>query len=189
MNKKSKILVLILLFVFISVAGYGVYSYYWTRGDFAGSDTITIESFNPETNASSSNEFLGNGGTVSLSCYNNVCEGQFYISNNGSTAIDVEVLNAESDLEIFEPADVYGEGYWDRADVSISGPNFNWTTTTIAAGESEALDISVNYSINGDGFTDSDWHFIDHDIDGSDTTYYRGKKVLVNFKLRATQAH
>ena len=55
---------MIILFVVIGLTGYGAYSYFYTSGSYSGHDEIDIASFNPEVDG----DFLGDGGTLTLTC-------------------------------------------------------------------------------------------------------------------------
>ena len=93
-NKKSNkrvFLIILLLFIMLGFAGYGVYSYFWTEGNYNGADTIRITPFNPETIIDSNSNFLGDGGDVILSCPNVTgnetitCTGEITVKNNADS--------------------------------------------------------------------------------------------------------
>ena len=200
-SKKNKMIIFLILFIFTGLVGYGVYSYYWTSGTFSGNDTVTFASFNPQTYISN-NDFLGNGGEIELNCsvsdssdnYNhsdNICTGSLTITNEGDTDIDITVLNATSSYEFNHGVPGYPEYMGPANNMSISprDPSFNWTTTTIAPGESEDLDISVYVDVD-DGFDDSSAiHATESIKDQGSSSYHDYYSVSVSFKVKAEQAH
>ena len=197
-NKKVLIIILLIIFTFIGLAGYGVYSYYWTQGSFEGTDTVTIASFDPRTYIDN-DDFLGNGGTVSLSCYvsgsnqnnnrDNMCTGSLTIHNNGDTDIVVTVSNASVTTRTVpcESGTNCGHSAADDMTVYPETPSFSWTTKTIAPGEDEYLDLEV-YTEVSDGFGSDTSIFAEESIHDYDS-YHNAKEVYVSFKLKAEQAH
>ena len=143
----------------VGIAGYGVYSYYYTIGTVntptATSDTdenvINITgSFNPRiadnnasSSSSSSDQFLGQGGSINLNCPEKVganetftCTASATVRNSGSTPIRVEY------------EDFYPNVSSDNANVSIESSSISWSNTsssytTISAGSSETIYIEV----------------------------------------------
>ncbi len=177
-NKKKKILVIaLLLFAIIGVAGYGVYSYYWTQGSFgtssSGSNAVYLNgSFNPHTSDNGS-YILGYGGSIELTCSEPdsnkevTCTGSTTIVNDGSTAVDVEVLNPT----------YYGYNY-----VSNNyTPTFNWTSKRIEAGSSAELTVTAVSTLE-DGETESSAEYVDSPVTITPT-------MGVEFSLKATQVH
>lgn len=157
-NKKKKILILVLLLVgVIGIAGYGVYSYYYTEGtinteeaDDDGDDNVIriTGSFKPRvTQDSGIDNFLGNGGTIDLSCDDgNVrvnektnCNATVHVYNDGTTPISV------SYRDVYANATVSGTS----ASASTGTPSLRWQNSnssyvTIDAGSSEDLNIDVD---------------------------------------------
>ena len=180
-DKKKLLVLVLLLFMLIGVAGYGVYSYFWTQGSFNGtSNQVSIASFDPRTNINN-DDFLGHGGSITISCPNSYtgnenlyCDGSITVSNNGGTDIIVEVLEASSSK--------YAE---ENMTANVSSPNFSWTSKTIKAGSSETLEISVPVSISSDYGSDSGVERTTP-FDGSEET---GVEINTSFKLKATQVH
>jgi len=184
-DKKKIVILLLVIFAVVGIAGYGVYSYYWTQGDFDGvGSTIEIAAFDPQTTVDSDSDFLGNGGEVHISCPDSTegnehmsCEGSVLVSNNGDTDITVEVLNAESGAYDVDVSD-------SSFDIDTGTPSFSWSSTTIAAGESTTLNISVPFTVTSDY--------------GSDLPVYAGTGaahdgnaigISLRFELKATQVH
>lgn len=158
-NKKKTLVIALLLFALVGIAGYGVYSYYYTIGTVntptATSDTdenvINITgSFNPRiadnnasSSSSSSDQFLGQGGSINLNCPEKVganetftCTASATVRNSGSTPIRVEY------------EDFYPNVSSDNANVSIESSSISWSNTsssytTISAGSSETIYIEV----------------------------------------------
>ncbi len=183
-DKKKLIVIALFLFAVISLGGYGVYSYFFTEGEFDGtSNQVSIASFDPRTSINS-DSFLGDGGSVDISCpsyytgtTNYECTGSISISNNGGTDIEVEVLDA-------------GSGYTTHRvneniafDATASSPEFGWTTKRISAGSSEQLYITIPVTISSDFDSDSAVE--------TNSPYNGGDWVSVttSFKLKATQVH
>lgn len=158
-NKKKTLVIALLLFALVGIAGYGVYSYYYTIGTVntptATSDTdenvINITgSFNPRiadnnasSSSSSSDQFLGQGGSINLNCPEKVganetftCTASATVRNSGSTPIRVEY------------EDFYPNVSSDNANVSIESSSISWSNTsssytTISSGSSENISIEV----------------------------------------------
>lgn len=182
-DKKKLAILILLLFAVVGIAGYGVYSYYWTEGDFIGKgSTIDIAAFDPQTTINDNTDFLGSGGTLKITCPdsttgndNLTCTGTVLVSNNGDTDITVEVLDAES-------------GKYDNSaayfDINVSNPSFSWTTKTISAGDSSTLSIDVPVSVTSDYGSSNP---VNAGSSSIETSGYWG--VDVKFKLKATQVH
>lgn len=184
-NKKKKTLILVLLlFAAIGIAGYGVYSYYFTQGEFgdertdAEHDSNTIHlngSFDPETTYYQDGEnktFLGNGNSIDLSCdevdenFNTTCTGNLYIYNDGSTSIDVEIDDPQISSDL---------------DISYDEPSFNWTNTTISSGNRSTLTVITNIHVNI-GTENSEAQEVNSPVEPNG-------QVRINYKLKATQSH
>lgn len=192
-SKKTKMIIIMILFVFAGLVGYGVYSYYWTTGTFSGEDTVTFASFNPQTYINGS-DFLGNGGQISLSCSvdqngdgsDNICTGSLTIANEGDTDIDLTIFDAQASAELHR-TDGAKQGPADDMSISTSNPQFGWTTKTIEPGESEELSISVPVDISN-GFESYNSIRADDPIYDTDS-YVNYYTVDVNFKAKAEQVH
>lgn len=158
-NKKKTLVIALLLFALVGIAGYGVYSYYYTIGTVdtptatSDSDENVINitgSFNPRiadnnasSSSSSSDQFLGQGGSINLNCPEKVganetftCTASATVRNSGSTPIRVEY------------EDFYPNVSSDNANVSIESSSISWSNTsssytTISAGSSETIYIEV----------------------------------------------
>ena len=181
-NKKErkKFLILVLLLIcLIGITGYGAYSYFWTKGLFEGTDTISVAAFDPETDV---NGFIGNGGTVTLTCpnvedgYGTVdCTGSVEVTNNGGTPIEVSISNAQVDV------DHYGEG--DSATATAGDPTFGWTTTTIESNNSKTLSISVPVTVSSEFASDQGYERTSEEYDGESF------EVTVTFDIKAKQVN
>ena len=181
-EKKKKALVLVLLLLAVAgIAGYGVYSYFWTKGSMSASGDVQVATFDVNTDLDS-NGFIANGGKISLTCPDSngngyeTCTGSATITNSGGTSVDVEVLNAQSSK--------HGTKYMDG---TVNSPSFNWTTTTLAPGESKTLEVSVDVtSISNDFDSNTDYE----STSGIQQGQYGGYLAMtVSFDLKATQVH
>lgn len=199
-NKKKGLVLALLLFAAIGFAGFGAYSYYYTEGNFQN-DTASYEeddnvvriteSFNPiaettggPSGSSGSSSFLGNGGTMALDCPETTgghetitCTGTLTVKNEGSTTIRVSYQNGSSSASSSD------------ATVSADDPDFYWGSyddgysyTTISAGSSETLHVSVDVNV-GDtsSISGSDAQIVYAPVESGTLTAY------VNFGLTATQ--
>ena len=191
-DKKKMLVLALFIFAVVGLAGYGVYSYYWTQGSFdSNSNTIKVTSFNPETYIDGNFDFLGNGGTVTLSCgntssyyYSNghetvTCTGGVSVTNNGGTDITLEVedtnasLNGGSEIASISSTSLK----WDSSDSSVSN--------LISSSNSDYLNITVEVEVdNGAGVGESDDAVeVTSPVIGGE--FY----VDVSFRLKATQDH
>ena len=187
---KKKILVLgLLLFAVVGLAGYGVYSYYFTRGSFdteSASDEdsdnvirITGE-FEPIFDGgASSSYFIGQGGSFELYCPRETsgnetirCTASPSVVNEGTTSIRVEVYDGSSSVSTQS-----GDDY-----VTAGNPSFDWynNTAIIGPGESKTLNISVDVyvgdrSMSGDG------------VEVNEPVYSDELSANTTFKIKATQ--
>jgi len=129
-NKKKILIIALLLFTIIGLTGYGVYSYYWTQGDFTSSDgqIRTNKVFDPEglheyneDSDSYNMSFLGDGGEVKLVCADDdydgylTCTGYSPVGNDGNVSINVSYSNFNITCDD------------DSVDISSITPTFTWT--------------------------------------------------------------
>lgn len=157
---KKKVLVLgLLLFAVVGLAGYGVYSYYYTMGtidtseatsdtdqnviNITGSFNPRIEDNNASSGSSSSDQFLGQGGSINLNCPEKVganetftCTASATVRNSGSTPIRVS-------YEDFYPNVSSSDATVSVVSSSISWSNTSSSYTTISSGSSETIYIEV----------------------------------------------
>lgn len=200
LNKRIFVLIL-LLFMVIGLGGYGVYSYYWTQGSFDGSASVDIASFDPEVTIDSQ-DFLGKGGEVVLSCPNTstgsgsvTCTGTIDVENNGSTDITVEVLDPSSSINRDPRMDDSYISLNDGLSLSISSTNVTFdsndsSSITIEPHSTETLNMNVNVNIDSVFANDELTEKAEVPIEEySSLTYGTYHQVLVSFKLKATQDH
>lgn len=182
-NKKKMLLALLIVFALVGIVGYGVYSYYWTRGTVTGSSSVNIHSFNPQIYANEGWKFLGEGGTIYLSCPDGAvlgsneddyvdCTAELQIENEGSTAVTLEVEDAEGSVR---------KDYWE----GTVEPVFSWTTKTIDANSSTTLVITARVRI------DREAQYGSENVDG-DAVYVTSavggySAPSVTFKLKASE--
>ena len=157
---KKKVLVLgLLLFAVVGLAGYGVYSYYYTVGtvntpsatsdsdenviNITGSFNPRVESSSAESGVSGVDQFLGNGGSIPLTCPDKVganetftCTAYATVRNSGSTPIRVS-------YEDFYPNVSSSDATVSVVSSSISWSNTSSSYTTISSGSSETIYIEV----------------------------------------------
>lgn len=176
-NNRKLIILILLLFVVIGITGYGAYSYFYTSGSFTGRDTVEIASFDPQV----SGDFLGNGGTLSLTCPNSEfgnetinCTGELTVSNNGGTYVNVSTSNESVYVSPYNSSDdVYAEA---------GTPTFSWSNSTISPGSSETLTVTVPVTLTSSfGSSES----------SERTSEYTGEAftVDVSFTITVEQAH
>lgn len=198
-NKKKMLLVIALLLVALfGVTGYGAYSYYATQGSFETEDASSEDSENviritgtfkptvdgvggPSGSSSSGNSFLGNGGTLYLTCPETssghetiTCTTSVTVKNEGTTGIYVDVEDASSDTNV-----EYGS-----VTASAEEPEFNWNETYISAGSSRQLNISVDVNVGSSNEVSDDTEEIVYGpVEGGEI------KASVSFKIGVTQEH
>ena len=186
-DRKKLLVLVLLLFAVVGTVGYGVYSYYWTQGNYenetssgSGDDaTIYLNGkFDPEIENGS---FLSDGQTIELTCPESggkgtvTCTGKVTIVNEGTTKISVETLDGESSVS--------KDGY---IDVTAKETSFTWTSETINAGSSETLYVSVDVDVdNGttNGINSSEAEEVTDSVPGGSFT------VKTSFKIKATQVN
>lgn len=177
-NKKKSLILVLLLFVLVGIAGYGVYSYFYTSGSYSASSDVSIASFDPKIDG----DFLGNGGTLSLTCPDDEdgtgtveCTGSLTVSNNGDTAITVATSNASVHLDELSHDDVTA---------TAGTPVFAWENneTTIEAGSSRTLNVTVPVSLSSNFASGAGYER---------NSEYTGEAigVTVSFKITAEQVH
>ncbi len=185
-DKKKLLVLVLLLFVAIGLTGYGVYSYYWTQGDFEGnSNTVTVASFDPRVTISGGSNFLGSGGGLSITCPNTetgtgtiTCTGNLTVSNDGGTSVYVDVLDATA----HDAVGYNGGTNGDDLSGDFSTPSLSWESATLAPGESKELTISVDVALTSD-FGSSEAVERSESFEGADIGSY------VSLRLKATQVH
>ncbi len=195
-DRKKLLVIALFLFAVIGLTGYGAYSYYATQGSF-DTERATSEdddnviritgSFNPvvdgTADSNSGNGFLGEGGTIDLDCPETsgghetiTCTASVQVRNEGSTGITVEVEDGSSSANV-ESGNIT---------VSAENPSFNWSEnrTTISAGQSETLGISVDVNVGSSSeVSDDNEVLVDTPVAGGEI------KASVSFRLVATQNH
>lgn len=199
-NKKKMLVLVLLLFVAVGFAGYGVYSYYYTQGSFntesaGGSEdadnVVRITgSFKPSTNGAggsgmeNAEGFFKNGGQVYLTCPEDVsfgtttCTGEITVSNEGSTEIYVDYYDTTSSAE---SSDFY---------VTADSPSFYWengdydSTVYISAGSSKTLHFNVDVNISSSADPSEEAQLVTDPVSSSSNV-----TAYVRFKLSATQSH
>lgn len=158
-NKKKMLVIVLLLVVMLGVVGYGAYSYYYTIGTLntpaatstGDENVINITgSFNPyvtDEGESSSDRFLGAGGSVTLSCPQTIgpnetfyCESSLTVHNSGSTPISVSYYD-------FDPNISSDDVTVSIESSSISWDNSNYSYITIEPNDSEHLSIRVQIKV------------------------------------------
>ena len=199
-NKKKILVLALLLFTFVGVIGYGVYSYYYTEGtvdtvsasDESSDNVIRITgSFNPtvesyassgSSGSGSSGGFLGSGGTVYLDCPETTgghetitCSATMTVRNEGSTGIYVYYY------------DTYSYASSSDATVDADSPDLYWSgegssETYISSGSSATLNISVDVNVGStSSISDSEAQLVTEPISSGSLS------ASVSFRLHASQ--
>lgn len=177
-DKKKVLAIALLLFAIVGVVGYGAYSYYTTEGEFAESGNTNSDSDNVvhlnatfDPNIDHGEYTIGYGGSVDLTCTepdsNNqiTCSGSANVCNDGTSAVDVEVLEASSYATTY-----VSDNYT---------PTFGWTSTRISSGSCRTLTVSATSTIQ-DGTVSQEEEVVTDPV-------YITPEMGVYFKLRATQ--
>ena len=188
-DKKKSLILVLLLFAVIGLAGYGVYSYFWTDGDFSGqSDTVEVASFDPRIGYSDGN-FVGDGGSLTLICDDSesgsgtvTCTGAVDVYNNGGTDITVEVDENEVSTDT-------NEIHVDNGEVTVGTPTFSWSNTTITPNSSETLTVTVPVDVDSDFASGTPIERNEPYNDDTGNGYDDEFSVTVSFRIIATQAH
>lgn len=189
-DKKKSLILVLLLFTVIGLAGYGVYSYFWTQGGFSGqSDTVEVASFDPRIGYSEGN-FVGDGGSLTLICGDSesgsgtvTCTGEVDVYNNGGTDITVEVDENEVSTSTNEIS-------VDNGKVTVGTPTFIWSETTITPNSSQTLTITVPVEVDSDFASGSPIRRNEpYNDDTGNGNYDDAFSVTVSFRIIATQAH
>ena len=178
-NKKKLLIIFLFLFALVGVVGYGVYSYYFTKGEVqSNSDSIEVLAFDPRINTTSGDSFLGSGGSVELDCPDSTrggetltCTGTLTVTNNGGTDIYLSLDDISTDVST--------NGY---IEASAGDASFEWEDDTLAPGESTTLTISVPVTAGNSGGASSD------PVEVYDTVQGGSVSVIANFKIIATQS-
>ena len=200
-NTKKALIMALLLFTFIGVVGYGVYSYYYTEGSVAtpsasgdenADNVIRITgSFNPtfttggsSGSSGSGGSFLAQGGTVTLDCpsitggYETItCTASVTVHNEGSTEISVYY------------DDEYASASSEDVTVSAGSPSLSWgsssseySSTIISAGSNETLHISVDVNVGSYNYiSDNTAHLVTEPVESGTLNAY------VSFRIGASQ--
>ena len=182
-EKKKKVLILVLLLLAVAgVAGYGVYSYFWTKGDFSASGEVQVATFNVGFNNGSNESFISTPGNISISCPDSsgngevTCTGSATVVNNGGTSVVVEVLNGH--------ASNYSSNYMYG---TVNNPDFDWETVTLAPGQSKTLNVEVDVTSISNDFDSSTAYEASEAIQSGQYGGYLSLEV--SFDLKATQVH
>jgi len=179
-NKKKLLIIFLFLFALVGVVGYGVYSYYFTKGEVqSNSDSIEVLSFNPEVSDSEGTRFLADGGSLELECPDSTrggetltCTGTLTVTNNGGTDIYLSLDDISTNVS--------KDGY---IEASAGDASFEWEDETLAPGESTTLTISVPVTAGTSGGASSDPVEVYNSVQGGSVS------VTANFKIIATQSH
>lgn len=169
-------LVLILSFCFISR---GVYSYYFSRAELGGKDTVPVSIFDIQVNSDDDYiYYLGDDSAhISLTCDTAVggsgtvyCTGSLDIYNYGATKVAIDIV--DSDSSIYAPNGLDG---------TAGAPNFNWTSTTIDAGGSARLTVSIAADIDSPGLNGEQYYYVTSPV------YDQNCGIYLNVSLKAYQ--
>lgn len=190
MKKENRIIIfLFLILVFIGIVSYEVYSYYNASGDFSseqskGKNTIYFndESFNPRitNNLDTPSVFISEEQSYNLSCSNSslLCTGIIYIINEGSSDIEIEIINPDVELDD-DSVDKELSFAWTNATVN----NNNTKKAVISAGETATLTVGV--SIISDNLVGGS----DEAVEVFAPTGSANVNIVLHFDMNAIQAH
>lgn len=94
-NKRTLIILILAIIALIGVAGYGVWSRFYTNGDFGASNTISVSEFNPTVDGT----FIYNAASSSRNATVDEYDGGYYvydtvtIRNDGDTDVEINIDN------------------------------------------------------------------------------------------------
>lgn len=97
-NKRTLIILILAIIALIGVAGYGVWSRFYTNGDFSASNTINVSEFNPTVDGTFIYDAATNSRTATVDEYG----GGYYvydtvtIYNDGDTDVEISIDNFSS---------------------------------------------------------------------------------------------
>lgn len=178
-GKKKLFILVLLLFMIIGITSYGAYSYFYTSGSYtARTNDINIASFNPNING----DFLGDGGTLSLTCPESEtgsgtveCTGTLQITNSGNTNIELSISDPSVNLDALS---------YDNVTAEAGDPTFEWEDddATIYEGNTKTLTVTVPVTLSSNFASSTEY---------SRDSAYEGEAigVTVSFKIRAEQTH
>lgn len=197
-KSKKKILIIILfLFAVIAIAGYGVYSYYWTEGTFnTNSAQVEILSFNPtassfgcNSGATTQEDFLGKGGKLILECgqegasntidenhYDTdgdttlICRGMLTVCNRGDTQITVEIDENNATTQIINKPTALN--------ITATRPTFLYNPDGIDKDQCSDIEVTTNVVLDGSSPIKVNAPVTDPSFD-----------VVASFSIKAIQAH
>lgn len=194
MTIKKKAILFLLIFSVLLLVGFGVYSYFYSNGDFYGGVDVSIRYFDPEVD----DEFIYNANSINLKCYYGSLPGEFSddyfdsvteisyietvhcfteveIKNNGVTDISLQV----SDPSAFEysMSGVY---------VDFSNISFSWNSKILSPGETTNLRATFDAVVTPDFFSNEEISVYDK-IGSSDNI--GSVDLNASFKLKATEVH
>lgn len=178
-HTKKNILIILLFLTFICVVSYGVYSYYWTRGNMNASGSISIESYDPRVE----NVFIGESGTgwvnSTITCPEYItedttiyCSASFVVSNNGGTPVFIEVFDEEAGFYYVSS----------ELNANASKPTFNWSSKTLEPDESSTLNITIPISTSS-SFNSSEAVRVYENVENPFL------QVNYRFTIKSTQVH
>ena len=196
-NKKGLLLILLLLIGISGFIGYGVYSYYYTRGTVhTGTDDIHITSFNPTVYALTGPgpfgflhgehhdlsttycTFVEYDSNLEQAVYN--CEAYFLIFNQGSTPISVVAENVSLNYDCNDPSNI---------SVSNQTISYNGNQNNVAAkGGGVGVDLSATVTIsnvsNDPSSVSSEAQYTSSAIYGANMT-----SIFFSVDVTATEVH
>ena len=178
-NNKRKILIILLLFAIVSMIGYGVYSYYWTEGNFKSEAQIISYGFNPTFYDGMDEDgytFIGDGyisqSLHSYTCYVDTRDDTIYHCSQGQL-----VNNQGTSPVIFEAIDISVTKEDDANLATISNITNNGQQV-IQPGDTGYVSANADLIIN-----DSGQEVTEPVYDGDFV------KIKFEYKIKATEVH
>lgn len=159
-NKRTLIILILAIIALIGVAGYGVWSRFYTNGDFSASNTINVSEFYPTVDSTFIYDAATNSRTATVVDYN---VGYYVydtvtICNDGDTDVEINIDNYNYSLGCSSlytvPADKIGMSTGDYystgcGDViyKVDSGSDNSIPFTLAPNESKTVEIGFAVEI------------------------------------------
>ncbi len=199
-NKRTLIILVLAIIALICVTGYGVWSRYYTDGNFEATETVSISSFNPTADSSFIYDAAQSTRTATIQEY----AGGYYvydtieIKNDGETTVEINIdnINATTSGSSYclysvsaEQIGMDGTGYettgssYGNVMYKLDGSD-NTIPFTLAAGESKTVEIGVAVGADGSSLTNVNSDTL---VYTTSAIYGGDTDVSINYTITATQ--